>query len=242
MCLPSSLLKAGSQLHSSRDSKEAKGTSLVPQQGRAVLASSLAGSVPAGADTGRRAEGVWWGFFLLPNFPCKLRPEESLTVEGRSKRAMTEELAAARSTPAELMNGCRDHQPGPTKGMVNLSCCWAAWHWLSKTVSKNTLRKWVQPWEVSLRKDSFDGGGGRAQPFLSCKCSLQALVSFAGTTTCINKYWAQHPTLISFHHAQLLTPEQPEGKMLLLLLCHGGECHDTHAAGSGSCISWGLKA
>lgn len=111
---------------------------------------------------------------------------------------MTEEPAAACSTPAELMNGCRGYQPGPTNGTANLSCCWAAWHRLSKAVSTNTLRKWVQPQEVSLREVSSDGGGGRAQPFLSCKCSSQALASFGGTTTCINKYQAQHPTLSLF--------------------------------------------
>lgn len=108
---------------------------------------------------------------------------------------MTEKPAAACSTPAELMNGCRGHQPGPTKGMANLSCCWATWHWLSKAVSTNTLKKWMQPQEVSLRKDSSDGDGRRAQPFLSCKCSFQALTSFGGTTICINRYRTQHPTL-----------------------------------------------
>lgn len=51
---------------------------------------------------------------------------------------MTEEPAAACSTPAELMNGCRGHQQRPTKGMANLSYCWAAWHQRSKAVATNT--------------------------------------------------------------------------------------------------------
>ena len=86
------------------------------------------------------------------------------------------------------MNGGRGHHLGPTKGTANLSCCWATRHWLSKAVSTNTLIKRVQPREVSLRKDSSDGGGGRAQPFLSCKRSFQALAAFARTTTCTDRY------------------------------------------------------
>lgn len=106
---------------------------------------------------------------------------------------MTEGRATARSTPAELTNGRRDHQPRPTKGTANLRCC-AARHRPGTAVSTHTLRTWGQPREAFLGTDSSDGGGGRAQSFRS----FQALASFRGPTTCINRYGAQHPTLCLF--------------------------------------------
>ena len=93
MCLPSSLLKAGSQLHSSRDSKEGEGPSLARSKAEPCWPPAWRG-LSAGADAGRRAEGVRRGSPPLPDSPHKLRPEESLTVEGSSRRAMTEEPAA----------------------------------------------------------------------------------------------------------------------------------------------------
>lgn len=111
MCLPSSLLKAGSQLHSSRDSKEAEGPSLV--QGKA----DPCWSVPAGAGAGMRARGPP----PLPASPRKLRPGQPLAAGGSGRRAMAEEPATAHGIPPELTSGCRGHQPGPAKGTANVT-------------------------------------------------------------------------------------------------------------------------